>query len=72
MNLSSQLDRLGPGAIVSYIGQEGGIWWAELNLPTSRYTATLVTEPGADPDAALDNAITKAVTEYAKAQEEAA
>lgn len=62
------LDSLGPGATVTYIGQEGELWWVELRLPESRYTATLVTDSGSTPDEALQITVDRALT-FAKEQE---
>ena len=68
MTLTNALAALGPGATVTYIGQEDELWWVELRLPESRYTATLATDSGSTPDEALHNAVKHALT-FAKEQE---
>ena len=69
--LTNAMNRLGPGTIVAYIGQEGELWWAELRLPEHHYSMTLVTACADTPDEALQNVVAKALT-FAKEQEGAA
>ena len=69
--ITDLFNTLGPGATVTYIGQEDELWWVELRLPESRYTMTLVTACADTPDDALRNVVAKALT-FAKEQEGAA
>ena len=66
--LTDLFNTLGPGATVTYIGQEDELWWVELRLPESRYTATLATDSGSTPDEALQSTVAHALT-FAKEQE---
>lgn len=66
MNISQALDQLGPGTSVTYIGQEPDGWHCELTLPLERYSVRIVTADGIDPDEALQNAVTRARTMFAK------
>lgn len=69
MNISQALDQLGPGASIAYVGKEGDHWYCDIKLPRLHYTVTLVTADGIDPDDALQNAVTRALTMFAKEQE---
>lgn len=61
MSIAEQLDSIGPGTIIQYLGREGDAWWAELRLPGEGYTVSIVTAAGADADEALQNTIDRAL-----------
>ena len=69
VTIADLLNALGPGATVTYIGQEGPRWWVELRLPESRYLATLATDSGSTPDEALQSAVAHALTFAKEGQE---
>lgn len=60
MNLTDIFADLGYGAKLTHLAQEGTEWWCELALPETRYTRTLVTASGADPDEAIRNTVERA------------
>ena len=67
--IADLFNTLGPGASIAYIGQEPDGWHCELTLPMERYSVRIVTADGIDPDEALQNAVTRARTMFAKEQE---
>ena len=69
MNISQAMTALGPGASIAYVGKEGDHWHCDIKLPQLHYTVSLVMAEGATPDDALQNAVTRALTMFAKEQE---
>lgn len=70
--LTNLLATLGPGVTITYIGQEGIDWWAELSLPADRYAVTVCTASGRNPDMAITETIRKAYTYRLEREERAA
>ena len=64
--IADLMNRLGPGAEISYLGYERGAWHCDIKLPRLHYTVVLVTASGEDADAALRNTVERAVTLFAR------
>ena len=67
--LTDLFNTLGPGASIAYVGKEGDHWYCDIKLPSLHYTVSLVMAEGATPEEALENAVTRARTKFAKEQE---
>lgn len=61
-DLTSIFHALGPhGVVLTYLAEESdGLYHCELALPRDRYTVTIVTDCGPDPDIALAVTVEKA------------
>lgn len=70
--ITELMNKLGPGAEISYLGYEGGDWHCDIKLPRLHYTVVLVTASGEDADVAFQNAVERAVTKFARKRKEAA
>lgn len=66
MTLADAMTALGKGTSIAYLGFDNGRWHCDIKLPLLHYTATLVTADADTPDDALQNAVTRARTMFAK------
>ena len=72
MSITDLLATLGPGVTIVYLAEEApSAWHCELTLPGDRFTVTLVTASGSNPDLALANTVLRA-QDFGRSAERAA